>query len=173
MSCNCFSGKPSFPSQISFDERLKGSACHCNARFVVEENHRRFSINCKNVDDVNKYMIDKWFDNSSCHRKCDYFFEYKRVEGKHPKVDTAIFVELKGVNIDDAVKQIDQTITIFMQGGYFRTIAINKVIAAIVFSHYPSNNSSFRAAWLKLRKNHKELKVKDILHAKSLTYNPT
>lgn len=173
MSCNCFSGKPSFPSQISFDERLKMSACHCNSRFVVEENHRRFCINCKNVDDVNKYMIDKWFDDSSCHRKCDYFFEYKRVEGEHPKVDTAIFVELKGVNIDDAVKQINQTISIFKQGGYFRSTTTNKVIAAIVFSHYPSNNSSFRAAFLKLRKNHKELKVKDCIHAKSLTYNPT
>lgn len=173
MSCNCFSGKPSFPSQISFDERLKRSACHCNARFVVEENHRRFCINSKNIDDVNKYKIDKWFDDSSCHRKCDYFFEYKRTEDEHPKVDTAIFVELKGVNIDDAVKQIDQTISTFKQGGYFRTSTINKVIAAIVFSHYPSNNSSFRAAWIKLRKNHKELKVKDCIHAKSWTYDPT
>lgn len=172
MSCNCFSGKPSFPSRITFNERLKRSACHCNARFVVEENHRRFCINCNKISDVNKYMIDKWFDNSSDHLKCDYFFEYKRIDGEHAKVDTAIFVELKGVDIDHAVKQIDQTITTFKQGGYFRTTTINKVIAAIVFSHFPSNNYSYRSAWLKLRKHHKELKVKDLCHAKSLTYDP-
>ncbi len=172
MSCNCFSGKPSFSLNITFDERLKASACHCNSRFVVEENHRRFCIECKNVSDVNKYMIDKWFDNSSQHRKCDYFFEYKKNGNKHPNVDTAIFVELKGVDIDDAAKQIDQTITTFKKGGYFRTATVKKVVAAIVFSHFPSNNSSYRAAVSKLRKNHGDLKVKVEHYAKSMTYDP-
>ena len=172
MSCNCFSGNPSFPLKITFGERLKASACHCNSRFVVEEMHRRFCIECKNVDDVNKYKIDKWFDNSSEHRKCDYFFEYKKNDDNNPNVEIAIFVELKGVNIDDAAKQIDQTISTFKQGGYFRTTAIKKVVAAIVFSHYPSNDSSYRAAVAKLRKSHKDLKITVEHQAKSMTYNP-
>lgn len=103
---------------------------------------------------------------------CDYFFEYKKNGNKHPNVDTAIFVELKGVDIDDAAKQIDQTITTFKKGGYFRTAAVKKVVAAIVFSHFPSNNSSYRAAVSKLRKNHGDLKVKVEHHAKSMTYDP-
>lgn len=173
MSCNCFWGKSPVTLKMSFTDKLQASACHCNARFTVEENHRRFSIVSKNVNDVNKYKVDKWLYNDNTHKKCDYFFEYKRTLGqKKTNIDTCIFVELKGIDITHAVEQIDETIRKFKEAKYFQSVNVSKVIAAIVFSHYPSNNSSFRCAVEKLRKNHKDLHVHVEHKANSLDFQP-
>ena len=158
---------------MTFDARLKASACHCNARFTVEENHRRFSISSKNTNDVNKYKIDKWLFNDSSHKKCDYFFEYKKSSStRQICIDTCIFVELKGVDINHAIEQIDETIKVFKKNEYFRYVTVSNVVAAVVFSHYPSNDSSFRSAVKNIRRNHKDLKVKVKHQATSLTYKP-
>lgn len=173
MSCKCFFGKPTITSKMSFEERLKASACQCKARFTVEENHRRFSISSKNLNDVNKYKIDKWLINDSIQKKCDYFFEYKKNSTiRRISIDTCIFVELKGVDINHAIEQIDETIKVFKKNGYFSYVTVYHVVAAVVFSHYPSNDSSFRLAVTRLKKNHKDLKVEVIQQATSLIYNP-
>ncbi len=147
MSCKCFKKNPEFKAGSSFNERYEKSKCTCGARFCAAENKSKFTILSKDVNEVEKIKIDGYLDVSSEHRKCDYLFVYTNQNSENIK--RYIFVELKGEDIDYAVTQIGNVISIFLNNGYvFR----DKVIGAVINSRNPSNDGSYRKAKLKLEK---------------------
>jgi len=168
MSCKCFNKKAAFKDTHTFAQKYEISKCVCKARFCAIENRSKFTIDSKDIANVDKIKIDGYLDSSFEHKKCDYLFVYKDVEKSNKQY---IFVELKGENITDAVKQIENTINIFIHNGYLRK---DRVIGAIVNSRNPSNDGSYRKAKLQLEKK-MSTKLKGFRiekEYKTMTYDP-
>lgn len=167
MSCKCFDNKPDFSESISFEERYEFSKCKCNSRFTVAENKRKFTINTKDLNKVDKVKIDGYLDCSCEHRKCDYLFIYTSDSSEQ----VYIFVELKGIDITHAVTQIENTINLFYNHNYLNN---KKVRGFVVSSRYPSNDGTYRRAKMQLEKSFSS-KVKDFrIENKNIaiTYDP-
>ncbi len=138
MSCKCFAKTPTFDLNCSFTERLEQSKCTCRARFVVSERKSRFEILSCTLDEIDKYKIDGYFYQDKTRKKCDYYFNFHPI-GQHA---ISIFVELKGNDIETAIKQLETTLEDFIHNGHINEL--NKVICAIVSTGYPSNDSTYR-----------------------------
>ena len=168
MSCKCFVHIPKFAQGLSFSECLDLSKCSCTARFVVRENKSRFELLSCALDEVDKYKIDNYFNQDKTKKKCDYFFNCHSLN--HP--DVCIFVELKGVGIEIAVKQLETTLTEFESNGYFGGIKNPKVICAIVSTGYPSDDATYRSLIRNLKLKHKHLNPTIERKKFDMRYNP-
>jgi hypothetical protein len=147
MSCKCFEKRITFKPTDAFCIRLNASKCNCSSRFSVQENRSGFSILCKDRNLVDKYKIDGYFDSDTTHKKCDYLFIYYSKNKNNP--NTIIFVELKGKDIEQAIKQLDTTISVFDKEQFFKGKNNSGLIGAIVSTGYPSDDATYR----KLKKN--------------------
>lgn len=147
MSCKCFEKKIVFKSTDAFNIRLNASKCKCSSRFAVHEKRSCFSILCKDCKLVDKYKIDGYFDSDKSHKKCDYLFIYYDNNNKNNR--TIIFVELKGKDIEHAIKQLDATISTFDKEHFFSGKDEKGLIGAVVSTGYPTDDATFR----KLKKN--------------------
>ena len=107
MSCKCFDQKPQCRPTDDFIVRLEASKCHCTSRFTVQERKCKFAILSRDISVIDKYKIDGHFDTDATHDKCDYLFRHHPA---NPEKNTCLFVELKGIDIEHAVKQIGDTI---------------------------------------------------------------
>ena len=168
MSCKCFVNIPKFPQGVSFTECLDMSKCTCTARFVVSENKSRFELLSCTLDEVDKYKIDNYFNQSMTQKKCDYYFNYHSSD----KPDVCIFVELKGIDIETAVLQLEATLADFEKNGYFGNVDNKKVFCAIVSTGSPSNDSTYRNLIKNLKIKHKRLNPTIERKKYEMRYNP-
>ncbi len=168
MSCKCFAHIPAFRQDASFAERLDMSRCSCTARFVVSENKSRFELLSCTLDEVDKYKIDNYFNQDKTQKKCDYYFNYHSSD----KPNVCIFVELKGIDIETAVRQLEAALTDFEKNGYFGDIKSTKVFCAIVSTGSPSNDSTYRSLVKALKTRHKRLNPTIERKKYEMRYNP-
>ncbi len=168
MSCKCFDNIPSFRKGLSFAERLDLSKCRCDARLVVNEKKSRFELLYCSKNEVDKFKIDNYFNQDKTQKKCDYYFNY------HPsgQPNVCIFVELKGVDIETAVKQIETTLSDFERNGQFEAIKGAKVVCAIVSTGYPSYDATYRSLVKSLKSKHKHLNPSIERKKYEMRYNP-
>jgi len=141
MSCNCFDQKPSCKPTDEFLVRLEASKCNCTSRFTVQERKSKFTIVSRDTTVIDKYKIDGHFDTDTTHDKCDYLFRHHL---SNLQKNTCIFVELKGSEVEHAVKQIGDTIDRFSSDGYFDDKQNLNLIGAIVSTGYPANDATYR-----------------------------
>lgn len=141
MSCNCFDQKPSCKPTDEFLVRLEASKCNCTSRFTVQERKSKFMVVSRDTTVIDKYKIDGHFDTDATHDKCDYLFRHHPAK---PKQETCLFVELKGIDIEHAVKQIGDTIERFSRDGFFRDKPNLTLIGAIISTGYPANDATYR-----------------------------
>ena len=89
---------------------------------------------------MDKYKVDNFLLQDKSQKKCDYFFSY------HDNTETTvcIFVELKGIDIETAVLQIDNTIAFFEMQRYFEKFNRKKIVCAIVSTGNPGNDATYR-----------------------------
>ena len=168
MSCKCFDNIPSFRKELSFAERLDLSKCRCDARLVVNEKKSRFELLYCSKNEVDKFKIDNYFNQDKTQKKCDYYFNY------HPsdQPNVCIFVELKGGDIETAVKQIETTLSDFERNGQFEAIKGAKVVCAIVSTGYPSDDATYRSLVKSLKSKHKRLNPSIERKKYEIRYNP-
>ena len=118
------------------------------------EENRKFYLETKNASFI-KIKIDGGVEpNGIAPEKCDYMVIKNEVE------DIEIFIELKGSDIKKAMNQLITT-----YDKYAMKNPNIKHYPAIVFSHYPSENTSIQVAKKELKEKFKNnlLKHKDIL----------
>lgn len=149
MSCKCFDQKPSCKSTDDFLVRLEASKCNCTSRFTVQERKSKFTVVSRDTTIIDKYKIDGHFDADTTHDKCDYLFRH---HPSNPQQNTCIFVELKGIDIGHAVKQIGDTIDRFSRDGYFDDKQTLTLIGAIVSTGYPANDATYRRLVMEITK---------------------
>lgn len=155
-NCRCFDTPSSAPEKIGFRQALEKCKCTCNARFSAEENGRKYTMVVTAEDalqKVDKIKIDGFLIPRQTSKKCDYLFLYKDKGNER-----LCFVELKGKNIEEAVKQIDQTVGLFKKERYLNEN--KKAKAFIVSSRYPAHDATFR-------------KLKSRLETKYMSYGLT
>ena len=79
----------------------------------MSERKSSFEIKCRDIEVVEKYMIDGCFDTST-DVKCDYLFYY------HPNnKNSYVFVELKGSDFEHGIEQINVTVKRFVDNDFF------------------------------------------------------
>jgi hypothetical protein len=169
MSCKCFDQKPQCRPTDEFRVRLEASKCHCESRFSVKERKSSFIVVCHETDIIDKYKIDGHFDTDTTHDKCDYLFHHHPV---NPQKNTCLFVELKGTDIEHAVKQIGDTIDRFSSEGYFHDKPNLNIIGAIVSTGYPSNNSTYRRRVGEVSKRFKRYNLQIVNKKYEMRYYP-
>ena len=127
-----------------------------NKKIAVSENGRKFTINNPDQKEVAKIKVDGCLIDDDRER-CDYLFEViiPDIKDKETKnIDTAIYVELKGSDIEKAFKQIMATL------GYLidRHRQVNKE-CFIVASRVPKASTKTQELAEKLKKSHRLAKL--------------
>ena len=153
---------------MTFADRLDQSKCKCNARFVVSEKKSRFEVLSCTLEEIDKYKVDGYLYQDKTKKKCDYFFNYHTKN--QPSI--CIFVELKGVDIETAVKQLESTIEDFEKNDYFKNVGSTKVICAIVSTGYPNDDSTYKRLVKNLKTKYKRLNPTVERKKFDLRYNP-
>ena len=127
-----------------------------NKKIAVSENGRKFTIDNPDRKEVIKIKVDGCLIDDDRER-CDYLFEViipdtKDKEAKN--IETAIYVELKGSDIEKAFKQIMATL------GYLvdRHRQIDKE-CFIVASRVPKASAKTQELAEKLKKSHRLAKL--------------
>ena len=121
-------------------------------RFIVfKENNRVFKVNNQRYKELVKYYIDKCLiENIQNQKACDYGLKNDK---------NFYFIELKGKNIIQACKQINQTIDYFYK--YHKDDIQENVLMAIIIS---TKNSVPKLKsdpyYLKLSKKVNSIKIK-------------
>ena len=121
-------------------------------RFIVfKENNRVFKVNNQRYKELVKYYIDKCLiENIQNQKACDYGLKNDK---------NIYFIELKGKNIIQACKQINQTIDYFYK--YHKDDIQENVLMAIIIS---TKNSVPKLKsdpyYLKLSKKVNSIKIK-------------
>lgn len=169
MNCKCFDQKPNCKAADSFFSRLDASKCCCSSRFKVQERKSGFAVLCRDTSLVDKYKIDGHFDTDATHDKCDYLFHYHPVQ---PPKDTCLFVELKGVDIDHAIKQIGDTIGRFAHDGFFSGKPDLSIIGAIVSTGYPANDATYRRRVMEITKRFRQYHLRIENKKYEMRYQP-
>ena len=157
MSCKCFDQKPACHPTDEFLVRLDASKCHCESRFSVKERKSSFVVVSRDATIIDKFKIDGHFDTDTTHDMCDYLFRHHPTS---PLKDTCIFVELKGVDIEHAVKQIGDTINRFSRDGYFSDKPNLTLIGAIVSTGYPANDATYRRRIMEITKRFSQYRLR-------------
>ena len=105
----------------------------------MSERKSSFEIKCRDIEVVEKYMIDGCFDTST-DVKCDYLFYY------HPNnKNSYVFVELKGSDFEHGIEQINVTVKRFVDNDFFVGKNNLEVTGVLVCTQYPKNNSKTRS----------------------------
>lgn len=176
MSCKCFDSKAALRSKTCFFQRLHASCCHCASRFTVSERKSKFNMRSADLDMVDKFMIDGFYDSDQQHNKCDYLYGYNLPYGLHRVNDhevtsVALFVELKGTDVEHAARQIDSTIERFYKQGFFRHV--DKAYGVIISNGMPSNNATFRKACKEILHKWKRIGLVLVQYPLEASYDPT
>lgn len=165
MPCKCFDIPPGLTSTLII-ENLAACKCKCSARYTVSENGMKFEITGLSDDraaltKLEKIKVDGCLLKDSSIKKCDFLFIYNDKK--------FLFVELKGKNIEEAVKQLTSTIRLFMGEGVLQQ---KEVRAFIVSKRHPSFDGTFRKLHTAFMQEFKIYNPK--LHHKNmiLRYNP-
>ena len=169
MSCKCFEQKPQCHPTDDFPVRLEASKCSCTSRFTVQERKSKFAVLSRDTSVIDKYKIDGHFDTDSTHDKCDYLFRHHPA---NPEKNTCLFVELKGIDIDHAVKQIGDTIDRFSRDGYFDDMQNLTLIGAIVSTGYPANDATYRRRAKEVSNRFKRYNLRIENKKYEMRYNP-
>ena len=127
-----------------------------NKKIAVSENGRKLTVNNPDQKGVIKIEVDGCLIDNDRER-CDYLFEViiPDIKDKETKnIETAIYVELKGSDIEKAFKQIMATL------GYLvdRHRHINKE-CFIVASRVPKASVKTQELAEKLKKSHRLAKL--------------
>lgn len=169
MSCKCFDQKPTYSHTDDFIIRLEASKCQCTSRFTVKERKSKFSVESHDTSVIDKYKIDGYFDTDTTHDKCDYLF---RFHPTNPQRNTCLFVELKGIEVEHAVKQIGDTIDRFSRDGYFHDKQNLNVIGAIVSTGYPANDATYRRRVMEITKRFRQYRLRIERKTYEMRYQP-
>lgn len=94
-----------------FDYRSQPSCTEKGKTYTLNASGRNLETLCFHID-------GGVVDSSDCN-KCDYAFFLKDKDSK--KIDRAIFIELKGKHIRDAIKQLNDTLSLEAIKGITRT----------------------------------------------------
>lgn len=87
----------------------KKCSTHTNKKIIVlEENRSRFQLNNKNCIPAKIIQVDGCLIDSD-HEKCDWIVTHDQPE------KTAIYIELKGCNLDKAISQLKSTLKLTTQ----------------------------------------------------------
>ena len=123
-----------------------------NDRFVVfKENNRVFKVNNQGYKELVKYYIDKCLiENIQNQKACDYGLKNDK---------NFYFIELKGKNIIQACKQINQTIDYFYKY-YKEDIQANVLMAIIISTKNSVPKLKSDPYYLKLSKKVNTIKIK-------------
>ncbi len=127
----------------------------CSGSIIsVCENHKRFVINNKTKKNIVKIKIDNCVITGS-EIRCDYAFV---------EVDNNIYhlVELKGRDVDHAIKQLENTYKLLIGNLFTRTDIVRRYI---ICSSTPSASSSNGARILRHKKQGVLLMIKTNVHA--------
>lgn len=128
----------------------------CGKIATCEEKGKKFTLN--NATDFIKVQIDGGvFPNSDKTTRCDYLF-YKEEELKR---QIEIFVELKGVDVTKAIKQLESSLQMFAISKTKYAFAIPTNVSTAITATIQKKEKEFRDKWKTI------LKVK----AKSLQCN--
>ena len=80
-----------------------------NPIVVVEENKSRFEVHNKSRKSISKVRVDGCLIND--HReRCDWIIEVEKPGSNPTALEVAMFVELKGCDLDKAVSQLRSTL---------------------------------------------------------------
>lgn len=151
---------------LCIDEELSGkqpSKCDNSRTKCIESSDNRSNVKCE--ENKKKYILENTLREHviSCRmdggivvedmnvpkgmNRCDYLL----VDGKREK--TAILVELKGVNVSDALKQISNTLVIFrdffssFQHVYGRAVVVSAVPNLKATPEYVKLDKALRAKY--------------------------
>lgn len=128
----------------------------CGKIATCEENNRKFTLN--NADDFIKVQIDgNIFPQSDKTTRCDYLF-YKEKESQR---QIEIFVELKGIDVAKAIKQLESSLQMLATSNTKYAFAIPTNVSTAITATIQKKEKEFRDKWKTI------LKVK----AKSLQCN--
>jgi len=166
MSCKCFNTTPPNDS-IAFKERVELCKCKCDSRLVATEKRCKFTLKKTNAASiVDKIKIDNYLFCTTEFKKCDYLFYHSNKNN-----EVYIFVELKGTDLNTAIKQLENTINIFYDEGYLYK---KRIRGAIAHTGVPSANGSYRKAKLLLEAKIKKKIIDFRIEQKGIkiTYNP-
>lgn len=120
---------------------------HCDTRkiCVVEEKGKKYELKNNSGFEVRKIRVDKCLSQGTGEKRCDFL-----VSIDNDKLKRAIFIELKGGKLTDAVKQIYDTV-VFLRPEFKGFVLDGRIIGSRDVPNI-GNNPIF----LKLRR---ELKV--------------
>ena len=169
MSCKCFDQKPQCRPTDDFIVRLEASKCYCTSRFTVQERKSKFIVMSRDTSVIDKYKIDGYFDTDTSHDKCDYLFCHHPA---NPEKNTCLFVELKGIDIEHAVKQISDTIDRFSRNGYFHDKSNLNIIGTIVSTGYPANDATYRRRVMEITKRFQQYHLRIERKTFEMRYQP-
>lgn len=95
--------------QVLFD--AKHSLCNIKQPIIVsKENGNQHILNNKSQCNVYQFRIDGGIISSSKGERCDYIVEAEKVSGFY-----AYIIELKGSDLNKAISQIQNTISIYRE----------------------------------------------------------
>lgn len=119
--------------------------CNNNKNIVIEENRRKLIVLNNANFKINKVRVDGCYITNKL--KCDYLLEL--IDNKD-NVHIVFYVELKGSDINHAIKQVESTMR------YCRAEHNNlKKECYIILSRFPSAGTSAQILKKKFKKNNK------------------
>ena len=114
----------------------------CGKIATCEEKGKKFTLN--NATDFIKVQIDGGvFPNSDTTTRCDYLF-YKEEELKR---QIEIFVELKGVDVTKAIKQLESSLQMLATSNTKYAFAIPTNVSTAITATIQKKEKEFRDKW--------------------------
>lgn len=114
----------------------------CGKIATCEEKGKKFTLN--NATDFIKVQIDGGvFPNSDKTTRCDYLF-YKEEELKR---QIEIFVELKGVDVTKAIKQLESSLQMLATSNTKYAFAIPTNVSTAITATIQKKEKEFRDKW--------------------------
>ena len=114
----------------------------CGKIATCEEKGKKFTLN--NAADFIKVQIDGGvFPNSDKTTRCDYLFYIE----KELKRQIEIFVELKGVDVTKAIKQLESSLQMFATSKTKYAFAIPTNVSPAITATIQKKEREFREKW--------------------------
>jgi hypothetical protein len=119
-----------------------------NKIITVKEKKSSFTIENSSSKDINKVEVDGCLNQSTSNKKCDFLFEVLN----NSIIEEVLYIELKGKDIANAIKQLEQTIQ-FCNSQYNHNTL--KQECYIVASRVPSSGTSSQNIKKAFKRNNK------------------